>query len=179
MTGFSEVEREEIAVQFVRVTDALEEIGRAWSKLEAAVALRGRHFYGAYDPIADDYRACVEVREGDELVPSLESETLPGGRYLRARLRGDPPGVYERCYRSRACRSSRAAASGSSASRIARTTATPGAPAAATSATLDNSMPPIANQGMVKVRAAAPTSQIPEACASGFVGVAKIDWTPT
>jgi DNA gyrase inhibitor GyrI len=36
------------------------------------------------------------VREGDELVPGLESGTLPGGRFLRARLRGDPPAVYER-----------------------------------------------------------------------------------
>ena len=96
MTGFSEVEREEIAVQFVRVSDGLDEIARAWSELEAVVALRGRHFYGAYDPVADDYRACVEVREGDELVSGLESGTLAGGRYLRARLRGEPPGIYER-----------------------------------------------------------------------------------
>jgi hypothetical protein len=96
MTDFTEVEREEIAVQFVRVPDGLDEIERAWKELEAVVALRGRHFYGAYDPIADDYRACVEVRPGDDRVPGLESGTLPGGRYLRARLRGDPPGVYER-----------------------------------------------------------------------------------
>ena len=96
MSEFAEVEREEIAVQFVRVPDELEHIRRAWNELEAVVALRGRHFYGAFDPVADDYRACVEVREGDELVPGLESGTLPGGRYLRARLRGDPPGVYER-----------------------------------------------------------------------------------
>jgi hypothetical protein len=95
MSEFMEVERNEIAVQFVRVPDLLEEIGRAWSELEAVVALRGRHFYGAYDPIADDYRACVEVREGDELAPSLESGMLPGGRYLRTRLRGEPPGIYE------------------------------------------------------------------------------------
>lgn len=95
MTDFSEVEREEIAVQFVRVPDGLDEIARAWSELEALVALRGRHFYGAYDPVADDYRACVEVREGDELVSGLESGTLPGGRFLRARLRGEPPAVYE------------------------------------------------------------------------------------
>jgi hypothetical protein len=95
MSEFVEVERNEIAVQFVRVPDVLEEIGRAWSELEAVVALRGRHFYGAYDPIADDYRACVEVREGDELAPSLESGMLPGGRYLRTRLRGEPPGIYE------------------------------------------------------------------------------------
>lgn len=95
MTDFGEVERDEIAVQFVRVPDGLDDIGRAWNELEAAVALRGRHFYGAYDPVADDYRACVEVREGDALAPGLESGTLPGGRYLRARLRGEPPGIYE------------------------------------------------------------------------------------
>jgi hypothetical protein len=95
MTDFTEVEREEVAVQFVRVRDGLDEIGRAWNELEAVVALRGRHFYGAYDPVADDYRACVEVREGDDLAAGLESGTLPGGRYLRMRLRGDPPGIYE------------------------------------------------------------------------------------
>ena len=96
MTGFSEVQREEIAVQFVRVPDGIANIRRAWDELEAVVSLRGRHFYGSYDPTADEYRACVEVREGDELAPGLESGALPGGRYLRARLRGDPPEVYER-----------------------------------------------------------------------------------
>jgi hypothetical protein len=95
MSEFSEVERDEIAVQFVRVPDGLENIRRAWGELETVVPLRGRHFYGAFDPVADDYRACVEVREGDELAPGLESGTLSGGRYLRARLRGDPPNVYE------------------------------------------------------------------------------------
>jgi hypothetical protein len=96
MSEFAEVEREEIAVQFVRVPDGLDEIARAWNELEAVVALRGRHFFGAYDPVADDYRACVEIREGDPVAPSLESGSLPGGRYLRARLRGAPPGIYER-----------------------------------------------------------------------------------
>jgi hypothetical protein len=95
MSEFTEIERVEIAVQFVRVPDGLDEIRRAWNELEAVVPLRGRHFYGAYDPVADDYRACVELREGDELVPGLESGTLPGGRYLRARLRVDPPELYE------------------------------------------------------------------------------------
>jgi hypothetical protein len=96
MTDFAEVERDEIVVQFVRVPDGLEHIRRAWDELEAAVPLRGRHFYGAFDPVANEYRACVEVREGDEPEPGLESGTLPGGRYLRARLHGEPPGVYER-----------------------------------------------------------------------------------
>jgi hypothetical protein len=96
VSEFTAVERHEIAVQFVRVPDGLEHIRRAWNELEAIVELRGRHFYGAFDPAANDYRACVEVREGDELAPGLESGTLPGGRYLRARLRGDPPAVYVR-----------------------------------------------------------------------------------
>jgi Integron-associated effector binding protein len=96
MNGFAEVERDEIAVQFIRVPDGLANIRRAWDELEAVVPLRGRHFYGAFDPVANDYRACVEVREGDELAPGLESGTLPGGRYLRARLHGAPPAVYER-----------------------------------------------------------------------------------
>jgi hypothetical protein len=96
MNDFTEVEREEIAVQCVRVPDGLPHIRRAWDELEAVVDLHGRHFYGAFDPVADDYRACVEVREGDELAPGLESGSLPGGRYLRARLRGGPPGIYER-----------------------------------------------------------------------------------
>jgi len=96
MSEFVEVEREEIAVQFVRVPDGLEHIRRAWDELEAIVPLRGRHFYGAFDPVAKDYRACVEVREGDETFPSLENGALPGGRFLRARLQGEPPGVYER-----------------------------------------------------------------------------------
>jgi len=95
MTDFSEIERDEIAVQFVRGRDELADIRRAWDELEAAVALCGRRFYGAFDAVANDYRACVQVREGDALVPGLESGTLPGGRYLRARLHGDPPGVYE------------------------------------------------------------------------------------
>jgi Integron-associated effector binding protein len=96
MTEFAEVQREEIAVQYVRVPDGLASIRRAWDELEAVVPLRGRHFYGAFDPVANDYRACVEVGEADELVPGLDSGTLPGGRYLRARLRGEPPAVYER-----------------------------------------------------------------------------------
>lgn len=96
MTEPTIVEREELTVQFVRVPDGLEHIRRAWNELEAVVALGGRHFYGAFDPVAKDYRACVELRDGDELAPGLESGTLPGGRYLRARLRGEPPGIYER-----------------------------------------------------------------------------------
>jgi Ethanolamine utilization protein EutJ (predicted chaperonin) len=70
MSVLSEVTRDEIAVQFVRVPDGIEHIRRAWDELEAVIALRGRHFYGAFDPGADDYRACVEVREGTSWCPA-------------------------------------------------------------------------------------------------------------
>jgi hypothetical protein len=91
------VEREETAVQFVAVPDGIEHIRRAWNELEAAVgSLGGRRFVGAYYAETDEYRACVELRPGDEPVPGLATGTLPGGRYLRARLRGEPPAVYER-----------------------------------------------------------------------------------
>ena len=65
--------------------------------MEALVSLRGRKFFGAFDPSTREYRVCVQVREDDDPAAlGLESGTLPGGRYLRARLRGEPPEVYER-----------------------------------------------------------------------------------
>ncbi|TML59397.1 MAG: GyrI-like domain-containing protein [Actinobacteria bacterium] len=91
------VERTETAVMFLRTRDEPVEIGRGWERLEAVVGLRGRKFFGAFDPSTREYRACVQVREGDDPAAlGLESGTLPGGRYLRARLRGEPPEVYER-----------------------------------------------------------------------------------
>jgi hypothetical protein len=58
----------------------------------------GRKFFGTFDSSTREYRVCVQVNEGDDPAAALglESGTLPGGRYLRARLRGEPPGVYER-----------------------------------------------------------------------------------
>jgi hypothetical protein len=91
------VEREDAPVLCLRVDDTLPEIRRAWPALERTIgSLRGRRFFGAADADAGWYRACVQVREGDlpdEL--GLELWTLPGGRYLRARLRGEPPAVYD------------------------------------------------------------------------------------
>jgi hypothetical protein len=97
MTEPTIVERDEIAVQYVAVPDGIEGIRRAWDELETAVgSLHGRRFYGAFYPATGEYRACVQVREGDEPVSGLAAGVLPGGRYRRARLAGDPPEVYER-----------------------------------------------------------------------------------
>ncbi len=63
---------------------------RAWHDLEAAIPPQGRKAYGYWDPQALEYRACYSLQEGDEHETSgLERAVLPGGRYRRARLKGD------------------------------------------------------------------------------------------
>ena len=89
------VVREPTNVMLVRVADQLPEIQRAWASFEAGVGLRGRKFYGAFDPVTDTYSVCAVLRPGDD--PSqfgAERGTLPGGRYACVRLHGEPPGVY-------------------------------------------------------------------------------------
>lgn len=90
------VERNEIPVMFRRTTDDQEAITRTWAEVEAAVgSLRGRKFYGSFDVTTSEYRVCVQLREGDDPgALGLEEGTLPGGRYARERLEGDPPAVY-------------------------------------------------------------------------------------
>ena len=90
------VVREPTDVMLVRVADELPEIERAWASFEAAVGLRGRRFYGAFDPVTDTYSVCAVLRPDDD--PSefgAERGTPPGGRYACVRLHGEPPRVYE------------------------------------------------------------------------------------
>lgn len=93
----SRVERAEMTVRYVEVLDELSQIQHAWPELEAAVgALRGRRFVAAFDPVQGWYRACVEVRVAASAAErSLPEMVIPGGEFLRVRLRGAPPGVYE------------------------------------------------------------------------------------
>ena len=91
------VEREEVLVIFIRIRDDVGEMGPAWERLERLVGTRGRKFFGVFYPPTKEYRVCVQLKEGDEPdALGLEVGTLPGGRYLRARLRGEPPALYER-----------------------------------------------------------------------------------
>src|SRR5436189_4233858 len=91
------VERDEIAVMFIRTSDDVMAFGPAFERLEQLVGLRGRKYYGAFYPREKEYRACVEVKEGDDAQAlGVESGTLPGGRYLRTRLHGEPPELYSR-----------------------------------------------------------------------------------
>ncbi len=91
------VERDEVEVMFRRAEDDKQAaITRAWADLEGVFeTLRGRKFYGVFDPALNEYRACVEIGEGDDPdALGLARGTLPGGRYARTRLRGEPPAVY-------------------------------------------------------------------------------------
>jgi hypothetical protein len=93
----SPVERDELAVLFIRTPDDPEQFGPAFQRLEELVGTRGRKFYGAFYPGKNEYRACVVTKdEDDPAALGLEAGTLPGGRYLRTRLRGEPPELYGR-----------------------------------------------------------------------------------
>jgi hypothetical protein len=91
------VEREATPIMFVRCADDVAEMQVTWARFEELVGLRGRRFYGAYYPKTKEFRVCAQLRDGDNpRALGVESGELPGGRYLRARLRGEPPAVYER-----------------------------------------------------------------------------------
>jgi DNA gyrase inhibitor GyrI len=95
------VEREDVPVMFKRADDEQSAITAAWTELEHAVgSLRGRKFYGVFydEALLDsraEYHGCVQVRDDDDPVKlGLETGTIPGGRYARVRLEGEPPAVY-------------------------------------------------------------------------------------
>lgn len=89
--------RESIDVLLVRVADEPSEIRRAWAAFETAVGLRGRKFYGMFDPATSTYSVCAVSRpEDDPAAFGAERGTLPGGRYACVRLHGEPPAVYEK-----------------------------------------------------------------------------------
>jgi hypothetical protein len=92
-----EIDREPVEVMFLRTRDDPAEMGPAWQRLEEVVGTRARKFFGAFYPSAKEYRVCVQRRdEEDPHALGLETGELPGGRYLRERLKGEPPAVYDR-----------------------------------------------------------------------------------
>jgi hypothetical protein len=90
------VDREDVRVMLRRTSDDQESITRTWAEVETAVgSLRGRKFYGVFDPATKEYRVCVQMQDGDEASAlGLEEGAIAGGRYVRERLEGQPPAVY-------------------------------------------------------------------------------------
>src|SRR6266480_3867105 len=90
------VEREDIFVLCAGGGDDPPGIRASWDRLESIVPLRGRKFFGLVEEVGASYFACVARVDGDDPEAlGLEERILPGGRYLRERLRGEPPAVYE------------------------------------------------------------------------------------
>jgi hypothetical protein len=86
-----------VTVMLERTRDELPAIQQLWPRFENLVGLRGRRMYAMVDTRAGTYAACTPVREGDDPARfGLDTAQLPGGWYLRARITGNPPGLYER-----------------------------------------------------------------------------------
>jgi len=91
------VDRDDVRVMFLRTADSLAAIEAAWDRFESVVPPKGRRFYGAFHAAAKEYWVCVEPIPGEDPARlGFEMGSLPGGRYLRTTLRGDPPGLYGR-----------------------------------------------------------------------------------
>lgn len=86
-----------VLVMLERTRDELPAIQQLWPRFEALVGLRGRRMYAMVDTGAGTYAACTPVKQGDDPGQfGLRTAELPGGWYLRARIIGDPPALYER-----------------------------------------------------------------------------------
>jgi hypothetical protein len=87
----------DVTVMLERTRDELPAIQQLWPRFERLAGLRGRRMYAMVDTRAGIYAACTPVRGGDDPARlGLGTATLPGGWYLRARITGDPPGLYGR-----------------------------------------------------------------------------------
>jgi hypothetical protein len=91
------LERDDVAVMGQATVDDLPHIQQLWPSFERLVGLRGRKMYAMVDVGANTYTACTPVRDDEDPARfGLQRGTLPGGVYLRGRLAGEPPQVYER-----------------------------------------------------------------------------------
>jgi hypothetical protein len=87
----------DVAVMLERTRDELPAIQHLWPRFERLVGLRGRRMYAMVESGAGTYAACTPIRDGDDPAGlGLGTGVLPGGWYLRARITGEPPGLYER-----------------------------------------------------------------------------------
>src|SRR5215475_4866766 len=90
------IERADVTVMAQATVDDLPHIQQLWPSFERLVGLRGRKMYAMVDVGANTYTACTPLHDDDDPERlGLRLGTLPGGPYLRGRLVGEPPQVYE------------------------------------------------------------------------------------
>jgi hypothetical protein len=86
----------DVTVMQQTTVDDLAHIQQVWPSFEQLVGLGGRKMFALIDTDANSYTVCTPVKDGDD--PDglgLQVGTLLGGWYLRGRLVGEPPEVYE------------------------------------------------------------------------------------
>jgi hypothetical protein len=95
-TAPDRISRVDVTVMARTTVDDVPHIQALWPVFETLVGLRGRKMYATVDTAARTYTTCTPVRDGDDpQALGLEVRVLPGGDYLRGRLVGEPPAVYE------------------------------------------------------------------------------------
>ena len=84
-----EVVLDVVTVMYVKSESGVTGAKEAFDALESKlVSLRGRKFYGTYDPRTDEYRACVAVQSDDDPPQlGLPTWTVPGGVYVREKMK--------------------------------------------------------------------------------------------
>lgn len=78
----------DVHVMYVESTTGLAGAAKAFDTLEAPFpSLKGRKFYGTFQPPAGPYRACVAIEPGDDTAAlGFPTWTIPGGKYSRAKV---------------------------------------------------------------------------------------------
>ena len=78
-----------VPVLFVKAEGGPAGARKAFEHLEWVLGShRGRRFYGTYDGLTREYRACVEETKGDDpAAMKLEKWTIPGGRFATRKMR--------------------------------------------------------------------------------------------
>ena len=88
MTSPAPVTRPDVPVMYVESATGFAGAADAFDRLEAKLpSLKGRKFYGTWEPPAGPYRACVAIESGDDVTAlGLPTWIIPGGRYSRRTL---------------------------------------------------------------------------------------------
>ncbi|MGH2625530.1 MAG: hypothetical protein ACRDHY_02630 [Anaerolineales bacterium] len=83
-----EVTLGDLSVMYVEAAEGVKGAREAFRKLEGLLpSLKGRKFYGTFQPADGSYRACVVLASGDDPKSlGLETWVIPGGTYARAKL---------------------------------------------------------------------------------------------
>lgn len=88
------IQRRDVTVMQQTTVDEMTHIQAIWPPFEQLVGLRGRKMYAQINTHLNTYTVCTPLRDDDRL--GLQLGTLAGGWYLRGRLVGEPPKIYER-----------------------------------------------------------------------------------